>query len=421
MIAPNRKWWPPAAIAGLLAGDVMAMPTIPSHTVELRIGVVSDTFQQPLLFEATGLPKSQLERLKSLRTFDPAFSKVFAVYVVSDTPEVANEDLPSISGYYVIDGSRLTFVPRHPLKAGLTYRAVLRIPEGTGLDDRASTALQVERKIVVPQRHESPAPKSVVTNVFPSGDVLPENHLRFYIHFSQPIMRGAAYRHLELLDESGYPIESPFLELGEELWDPGRQRFTLLLDPGRVKRHLKPRDELGPVLVKGRKYTLLIKGDWLDVNGQTLAREYRKEFTAGPALAAPIDVTQWEVHPPASGTKQPFVVEFPRSLDRALLARALWIVNAEGKEVAGQADITREERRWSFSPTAAWLPGNYELRVDTDLEDSAGNRIGRPFDFDLQQPITGSIDGLVKPLHFEISTRGSSAAATKPDRPLVVD
>ncbi len=53
--------------------------------------------------------------------------------------------------------------------------------------------------------------------------------------------RGEAYRRIHLLDADGKPIERAFLELGEELWDPDGKRFTLFIDPGRIKRGLKPR------------------------------------------------------------------------------------------------------------------------------------------------------------------------------------
>ena len=50
----------------------------------------------------------------------------------------------------------------------------------------------------------------------------------------------------------------PFLELDEELWSPDGTRFTLIFDPGRIKRGLKPREEVGPVLEAGKSYSLVI-------------------------------------------------------------------------------------------------------------------------------------------------------------------
>src|SRR5262249_10274078 len=135
---------------------------------------------------------------------------------------------------------------------------------------------------------EATAPKAtgnattVVEKIYPSGDKLPENQLRFYLHFSAPMSRNGAYSHIKLLDEKGKEVASPFLELGEELWDPGVKRFTLLLHPGRIKRGLKPREELGPILEEGKRYTLVIAADWSDAEGNLLKAGVRKSFAVGP-------------------------------------------------------------------------------------------------------------------------------------------
>ena len=42
-------------------------------------------------------------------------------------------------------------------------------------------------------------------------------------------------------------------------------RFTLLFDPGRIKRGLKPAQRrVGPVLEEGKSYTLVIDRGWTD-------------------------------------------------------------------------------------------------------------------------------------------------------------
>src|SRR4029077_16843257 len=137
------------------------------------------------------------------------------------------------------------------LRPGLRYRAVL-IPGGASREDQPKTAKDLaEAKVVtleitVP---ESAAGKPTeVTHVYPTATALPENQLKFYIHFSAPMGRGEAYEHVHLLDAKGRRDDLPFLELAEELWDASGKRLTLLIDPGRIKRGLKPREDLGPVL-----------------------------------------------------------------------------------------------------------------------------------------------------------------------------
>ena len=97
-------------------------------------------------------------------------------------------------------------------------------------------------------------------------------------------------------------MQAVFLELGEELWDPAMRRFTLLCDPGRVKRGLVPREELGPVLAAGQDYTLVIDEDWLDANGQQLASGARKSFHVLTADEVPIDLATWKITAPPAGS-----------------------------------------------------------------------------------------------------------------------
>ena len=55
------------------------------------------------------------------------------------------------------------------------------------------------------------------------------------------MQRGDIYRYIRLLDDEGIAVELPFLEIEQELWSRDGHRLMLLLDPGRVKRELKPR------------------------------------------------------------------------------------------------------------------------------------------------------------------------------------
>lgn len=349
----------------------------------LHIRLTAKTAGQPAAFEVQGLPAAELVRLKSLESSDPAFPKIFAVYVGEETRDSA---VPPVGGRYRVDGTRLLFTPRYPPVPGLKYRAVLRLPAGTNQTERP-----IEQVLALAKGPEADVKVARVEQIYPSGDLLPENHLRFYIHFSAPIERGHAYQNLELLDEAGKPVEAAFLELGEELWDPSGQRFTLLLDPGRIKQGLKPREELGPILHSGKKYTLVVNSGWHDLQGRPLAREFRKPFAVGPVIDEPIDTQKWKFSTPRTGTAEPLVVKFPRPLDHALLERTLTVVDRAGQRVPGQVRIGDAERRWEFTPDSPWTAGGQQLVVDTVLEDTAGNSIARAFEVDEQHPITKSV------------------------------
>jgi hypothetical protein len=223
--------------------------------------------------------------------------------------------------------------------------------------------------------------------VYPTSDRLPENQLKFYLHFSAPMSKGDSYKHIKLLDEKGKTVDVPFLELDQELWDPTGQRLTLFCDPGRIKRGLKPREEDGPVLEEGKSYTLVIQREFEDANGNPLKEAFRKKFKAlGPDDQQP-DPKTWKIKSPAAGTREPVIVTFPKCMDQALAERLVWVADGKGQKPAGKVTVTEQETVWEFKPEKAWEAGTYQLVADTRLEDLAGNSIAKPFEVDVFHPV----------------------------------
>ncbi len=328
-------------------------------------------------FEVSGLDAANLRALASARWEPGRWAELFAVYV--DDGASGRGDRPPVLGSYRVAGDRLRFEPRFPLSPGVRYRAVFepsRLPHAAG-------PVAVVAAFTIPRPD---APPTAVAQVYPSSDRLPENVLRFYIHFSAPMSRGEAYDHLRLLDTAGRRVESPFLEVGEELWDPSGTRFTLLLDPGRIKRGLKPREDLGPVLEAGKKYTLEIDRGWSNARGNPLRETYRKTFQAVASVEQSPDPKTWRLHPPPAGTTRRLDVTFPAPLDHALLERLLRLTDPAGQPVPGTVTIGDAETRWQFTPARPWQAGEYQLMVDPALEDVAGNSVGRPFEVDTVRP-----------------------------------
>ncbi len=245
-------------------------------------------------------------------------------------------------------------------------------------------------------------PGTVVSQVYPSASELPENLLKFYIHFSAPMSRGEAYERIHLLDAAGKEIDGPFLELGEELWDPKQTRFTLFFDPGRIKRGLKPREEIGPALEEGKSYTLVIDKAWLDAQGNPLKEPYRKTFKVGPPKDTPPNPKEWTLTPGKAETCEPLTVRFPDPMDHAMLVRVLRVTDAAGQDVAGELVISQQETSWRFSPRQPWKPGKYKLVFPADLEDLAGNSIDRPFEVDVFRPVQRRVDQGRFTLPFEL-------------------
>ncbi len=233
---------------------------------------------------------------------------------------------------------------------------------------------------------------TTVLQVYPTAPVLPENQLKFYLHFSAPMRQGEAYPHIRLVHSSGKQVERPFLELDEELWDWDGTRFTLFIHPGRIKREVAPHEELGPALTAGETYDLRIDKKWRDAKGNPLKDSYTKTFRVGRQDYDPPDPKTWSIQPPGAGTMKPLIVAFPEPLDHALLERVVWVTDYDGEELAGKVDVTTGEQRWTFTPETPWRAGEHKLVALSTLEDLAGNGIDRPFEVDVFQKVTKHVD-----------------------------
>jgi hypothetical protein len=241
------------------------------------------------------------------------------------------------------------------LKPGLSYCAIF---DPDKLPGKPSSAWQrVEAIISLPA--SSRGTQTNVTAIFPSSEELPENLLKFYIHFSAPMRRGDSYRHVRLLDAKQKPVDTPFLELAEELWDESGTRLTLLLDPGRVKKDLKPNQEVGRALVEGREYTLLIDADWRDAHGAKLGSEFRKSFRVIREDTRQPDPQQWKVSPPRAATRDPLVVKFDEPLDHAMLQHVIRVGDSKNRLQDGRITVEQHETKWIFRPAKSWPAADF--------------------------------------------------------------
>ncbi len=355
--------------------------------------------------EIRGINRNARSALSQTGMTHEHWTSFLTVRVIVDPP-VRTADLPPLLGSYRVDGEVIRFVPRFPLEPGLRYRAELDLIH---LDEISKTVADPERPVTVKVTADFSPPKRAahpparVTHVYPSRGMLPENLLRFYIHFSAPMSRGEAYRRIRLLDAAGKPVDAPFLELDEELWSRDGMRFTLLFDPGRVKRGLKPREEAGPILEAGQSYQLVIDGGWPDAEGNPLASPFRKAFRTTPADETSPDPKTWDIRPPAAESHEPLEVRFPEPLDRAMLDRLIIVQDATGNVVAGQVSVTGEETLWRFMPSHSWRASDYRLVIGTELEDPSGNSVARPFEVNAVGPISPRVttETVIRPFRID--------------------
>lgn len=278
---------------------------------------------------------------------------------------LANADQPVIGDYSFKD-DELIFKPIIAFTRGLKYHLYVR------------NELVDEIEI---QTANTIAPEIVA--VYPVLDTLPENLLKFYILFTKPMQEGDELKHIHLIKDDRDTLSAVFLDL--ELWNNERTMLTLWLDPGRIKRDLQPNKLLGPPLIRGSHYQLLIDKDWQDAEGILLKESFAKIFFTSSHDSVSPDEKKWTINTPKAGTKEQLIIKFNEPLDHVLAERTISVTDASGNEVKGELKVNDHGDIVYFSPDSEWKRSDYELQIESRLEDLAGNNMDRLFDVDLNK------------------------------------
>ena len=178
--------------------------------------------------------------------------------------------------------------------------------------------------------------------------------------------------------------------------------LTVWLDPGRIKRGLRPNLRWGAPLRRGDHYTLVVSDHWRDLQGTALTKSYFKKLIATDRDSLPPDPMTWTIHPPAHDTRKELTIDVKSTLDYSLLTSSLLVINETGKIISGKWQVGKDERNVSFIPDEPWMEGRYQLQVETRLEDLAGNNVNRPFDVDLKAKPKEAVSAKTISLPFEI-------------------
>lgn len=322
------------------------------------------------------------EALADLQSSKPSVEEWQRILSVRVGARADSGALPLLGSYAVV-ADTLRFRPRFPPAAGVGYTARF---DGVALYARIrrEPPAALSQLATSTWQHAVPdgAPSTVVREIYPTADVLPMNLLRMYVEFSAPMSGGRSYEFVKLYTDGDSLVDEPFFTAGGavELWDPEHRRLTILFDPGRIKRDLKPHEEMGLPLRTGKRYRLVIDSAWRDAQGRPLVRTYERRFRVGPQDRALVRIAEWRVTPPRAGTNDSLVLSFPEPLDRALLARLLTVHDSAGAPVDGGVAVSERETRWAFAPRTRWSRGRHVVHVDTELEDLAGNNLKKLFD-----------------------------------------
>ena len=254
-------------------------------------------------------------------------------------------DFPPTAGRFEWAGGALRFTPRHPFRPGQEYELRARLDP--------PLVLRITRPAIAGE------PTTTVLAITPTAADLPRNHLRFYVHFSAAMAEGHAAGSVTLRAAAdGEPLAGAVLAMEPELWDAGRTRLTVLLEPGRIKRGLAPQLDAGYPLVEGQDVVLEVAASFVDAAGRPLRNSASCRYRVGPDVRERVDPSRWLLTPPAAQTKQPLTVRFDRSLDSALALRCVTVVDERGQPVLGHVALTEGEREWAFTPNEPWAVGS---------------------------------------------------------------
>lgn len=309
----------------------------------------------------------------------------------------SDQKLPAMLGNYQLKDDRLEFKPAFPLVRGNRYQATFDPAALKLATEKPDRRLQATHVIPLP---DSKPPR--VLSIYPSGNQLPANHLKFYIQFSEPMQQGDIFEHFSLFNKTqGQLVSRPFRHT--ELWSRDGKQLTLWFHPGRQKTGVNLNVELGAILNAGQEYELRISPKWAALSGHASGSEVRKAFKAVAMDERQPEINDWKLNSPAEGTRAPLICQLGESLDFALLHSQLSVQTANGDQIAGKIELAKAESVWKFTPDTAWQPGAYQLVVGTVLEDLAGNSLQQPFAVDLsKQPEVSNPVGDSVTLPFEI-------------------
>ncbi|HYF29527.1 MAG TPA: hypothetical protein VD993_00260 [Chitinophagaceae bacterium] len=283
-------------------------------------------------------------------------------------------------GEYTVSEDSVVFKPMMALTHGLTYELVWR----------GQPLAQIE----MPKVGNFANPE--VNFIYPSGDSLPENLLKLYVHFTKPMQEGQAMKYITVVRNRKDTISSVFLDLDPELWNKERTTLTVWVDPGRIKRELQPNKALGPPLQNGNHYEVLIQPGWTDAEGTAIVKPFRKEFVAVKRDEASPDPGKWTIFTPKPGTRTPVIIELHEPLDHEVMIHAIAIADSKGNVLKGTIATLKGERALYFLKDQPWASGKYTLLVEPRLEDLAGNNLERVFDKDILTDTVEKKKGIYK-------------------------
>jgi len=274
----------------------------------------------------------------------------------------------SIFGEFNRGEKKLIFKPIIPFTIGETYELY------------SGDQIYAEFRIPDIKKHKLPK----LLGIYPKLDTVPENLLKMYFVFNEPMQQTApTLDFIKVYNVTEDKEVEIFLALENELWNAEKTELTLWLDPGRIKKDLIPNQERGIPIEKGNQYEIEVASTLKDQKGTPLYQNYSKLFYVGERDEEKPRLKNWQLTIPEVDTKSGLGVDFQESLDYLLIAETIQVL--KGKEaVQGSFFVSKKGNSVVFIPEQDWEKGNYQIQIESRLEDLVGNNLNRLFDEDLR-------------------------------------
>ncbi|MEB3346499.1 Ig-like domain-containing protein [Aquimarina gracilis] len=238
--------------------------------------------------------------------------------------------------------------------------------------------------------------------IYPSSRKLPSNVLKWYIRFSKSIDQTNPYDHIHFLTASGDTIRKAILNLENALISEDRKLLTVWIDPGRQKRGLIPNQQLGAVFEEGKEYSLVITQEFKDKEGIPLKQNQIHQFIITTSDRKQPNVNSWKIRSPEVGTISELKIDFKEQMDYGSMLNRITLLNPDKKKVTGDLKLIKNESTLVLKPHKPWIKGEYEIVIDSRIEDLAGNNLNRLFDTKIVDETSKDIDKAFYSLFFSI-------------------
>ncbi|TSE11414.1 Ig-like domain-containing protein [Aquimarina algiphila] len=217
-----------------------------------------------------------------------------------------------------------------------------------------------------------------VEAIYPSAKSLPSNLLKWYVQFSHPVNEVHVYDYIRFINNQGDTLSRTTLSLENALISEDGKLLTVWIEPGRQKRDLIPNKQLGPVFENDAMYQLIVLKNIKDRQGVSMQKDFTHLFKITYADRIQPSMGSFKILPPENNDD--LVIFLGESMDYGSTLNSMKIINAEKQEIYGEWQLTNNESTLIFTPKHPWKKGQYQVLIDSRLEDLAGNNLNRLFD-----------------------------------------